>query len=108
MVQTVSEQALLTNTPFHVASLDLTKAYSLLHRDVLKLTSERFGTAVTVWNAYSVFLDQVKRHFRVFGSVSSGTLSIAGCPEGDAFAVYQTAQLNWLTLAQLEHSVLRV
>ena len=41
---------------------------------------------------------QLVRHFRVLGSVSASIKSTMGCPEGDALAVYQMAQLNWLVL----------
>ena len=104
MVQTLAEHALITNTPFHFASLDLTKAYNLLQRDVLRLTNARFGTPKPIWEAYSTFLSKVTRHFKIHGSVSPGMTSKAGCPEGDALAVYQMAQLNWLTLAQVERT----
>ena len=102
LVQMLAENALLTNTPFHVASLDLTKAYNLLHREVLELTNARFGTPRSVWQAYDTFLQNLVRHFRVLGTVSEGIRSTIGCPEGDALAVYQMAQLNWLVLARLE------
>ena len=101
-IQMLAENALLTNTPFHVASLDLTKAYNLLHRDVLRLTNAKFGTPLAVWEVYDAFLAGLVRHFRVLGSVSPGIKSTTGCPEGDALAVYQMAQLNWLVLARLE------
>ena len=87
----LAENALLTNTPFHVASLDLTKAYNLLHRDVLRLTNAKFGTPLAVWEVYDAFLARLLRHFRVLGSVSPGIRSTTGCPEGDALAVYQMA-----------------
>ena len=58
------------------------------------------GDMQTAW--YDSFLSQLVRHFRVVGSVSSRIKSTTGCPEGDALAVYQMAQLNWLVLARLE------
>ena len=101
-VQALAEQALISDTPFHVASLDLVKACNFLHREVWALCNDKFGMPPEVWASYDAFLGSIKRHFRILGAISEGVMSTTGCPEGDAMAVYQMTQINWLATLHIE------
>ena len=102
-LQALAEHALISDRPFHVVSFDLVKAYNLLQRDVLRLCNKQFGMPADAWNTYEKFLFSVRRHFRLLGDISQGVLSTTGCPEGDALAVFQMTQINWLATLHLEH-----
>ena len=101
-IQTLAEHALISGRPFHLASVDLVNAYNLLHRDVLALCNDRFETPDPVWHSYQSFLGSVRRHFRIQGSLSPAVTSVTGCPEGDALAVYQMTQINWLATLHID------
>ena len=85
-----------------VISLDLTKAYNLLAREMLKRTNRTFGTPVEVIDSYFAFLDAVQRSFLVYGTLSDQQSSKTGVPEGCAFAVYNMLQLNWVVSTYLD------
>ena len=100
--QILSEQSMEEAENFSVISLDLTKAYNLLAREMLKRTNRTFGTPVEVIDSYFAFLDAVQRSFLVYGTLSDQQSSKTGVPEGCAFAVYNMLQLNWVVSTYLD------
>ena len=101
-IQILSEQSMEEAENFSVISLDLTKAYNLLAREMLKRTNRTFGTPIEVIDSYFAFLDAVQRSFLVYGTLSSQQSSKTGVPEGCAFAVYNMLQLNWVVSTYLD------
>ena len=98
------EKGLVGGSPFHLLSLDLTKAYNLLSRRLLQRTAVVFGTPPEVSRAYLNFLGGLKRTFKILGSSSSPVTSQIGVPEGCAFAVYSMLQLNWVASLEVDRS----
>ena len=99
-IQSQVEAALRKNQPLHVASLDLTKAFNLISRELLKLTSPRIGVPPDIVHLHSPFLGGLRRSFQVLRFVSPGQLSTQGVPEGCGFSVCCMLQLNWLMYAR--------
>ena len=72
-------------TPDEVACgfvVDLVKAYNTLPRYPVLFACKLLGVDQKVLTAWAGALSQVKRHFNVRGSFSSGLLSTTGLPEG--------------------------
>ena len=101
-IQHQVEVALQQGTEFSVASLDLTKAYNLLSRPLLRTLAEFFGVPRHFTDTYMKFLENLRRHFRVHGDLSGPVTSTVGVPEGCAYAVYCMLQLNWLLVIDVE------
>ena len=58
-IQSQVEAALIKNTGLHVASLDLTKAFNLISRELLQVTSPRMGVPLrlftSTWPSFAAF-----------------------------------------------------
>ena len=103
-IQTQVELALMQGLEYSVVSLDLTKAYNLLSRPLLKRLAPAFGVPADISKTYFAFLDKIQRRFRVHGDLSEPLFSGVGVPEGCAFAVYHMLQLNWLIAIEVSRT----
>ena len=74
------EKGLCDGNAFHILSLDLTKAYKLLSRSLLRRTAVAFGIPPEVSAAYHNFLGGL----RVLSGTSDPVYSTVGVPEGCA------------------------
>ena len=99
-IQSQVEAAFAKNQPLHVASLDLTKAFNLISRELLQVTSPKMCVPPEIVHLYSAFLGGLRRSFQVLRSTSPGQLSTKGVPEGCGFSVCCMLQLNWLMYAR--------
>ena len=99
-IQSQVEAALIKNTALHVASLDLTKAFNLISRELLQVTSPRMGVPPEIVHLHLAFLRGLRRSFQVIRSISPGHTSTKGVPEGCGFSVCCMMQLNWLMYAR--------
>ena len=100
--QILSEYSMEEAENLSIISLDLTKAYNVLARELLKRTNKTFGTPLAVVDSYFAFLDAVQRSFLVYGALSNQQSSNTGVPEGCAFAVYNMLQLNWVVSTYID------
>ena len=65
-----------------VFSFDLTKAYNLLDRDLLRDLNARFGFPRDLSDLYFQFLGGLKQYFKVHQTVGDPCHSSTGVPEG--------------------------
>ena len=99
-IQSHIEAALIRNSSLHVASLDLTKAFNLISRELLKVTSPKMGVRPEIGHLHFTFPGGLRSNFQVLRSISPGQTSTKGVPEGCGFSVCCTLQLNWLMYAK--------
>ncbi|CAE7413448.1 unnamed protein product [Symbiodinium sp. CCMP2592] len=94
-VQSRLERSLLTGQPMHGVSLDFSKAYNTLPRELLEKINHRLGLGA-LWKPYSSFLSDLQRHFKCGDHWGSAQLSTVGVPEGCPIAVGQMILLTWV------------
>ena len=99
-IQSQIEAALTQNTSLHVASLDLTKAFNLISRELLQVISPKMGVPTEIGQLHLTFLGGLSRNFQILRSISPGQVSTKGVPEGCGFSVCCMLQLNWLMYAR--------
>ena len=95
VVQTKIEKALLQGQDLCGISLDYSKAYNTLPRDILAKINQRLGMG-EFWSPYHNFLGKLQRHFTSAGSWGEAIYSSVGVPEGCPIAVVQMILITWL------------
>ena len=96
VVQTKIEKALPQGQDLCGISLDFSKAYNTLPRDILAKINQRLGMG-EFWSPYHNFLGKLqRRHFTSAGSWGEAIYSSVGVPEGCPIAVVQMILITWL------------
>ena len=101
-VQTKLERALLSGNTMLGVSLDFSKAYNTLPRDILEAINSRLGFQ-KLWMPYSKFLESLQRFFTCGNHWGPGLNSEIGVPEGCPIAVVQMILLTWTFTLALRH-----
>ncbi|CAE7903907.1 unnamed protein product [Symbiodinium microadriaticum] len=101
MVQTRLEKALLTGQTLHGVSLDFSKAYNTLPRELLELINKKLGLS-RLWRPYVSFLSGLQRHFTCGKHWGEPQTSQVGVPEGCPIAVGQMILLTWVFTLAME------
>ena len=104
ILQNELETALHTGK--HVAgfSLDLSKAYNTISREVMGMLASRLGWPTSVVNAYKNFLSGVRRHFRIVDQLFPPCVSEVGVPEGCPLAVLSMIIVTCAVSSQVQES----
>ena len=93
-VQTRLEKAMLQGDTVLGVSLDFSKAYNTLPRELLGVINRRLGLQ-QLWTPYSSFLQSLERHFTCGKHWGPACVSQVGVPEGCPIAVGQMILLTW-------------
>ena len=94
VVQGQLERALLQDQPLAGVSLDFSKAYNTLPRQILERINRRLGFQ-QVWQSYYPFLQGLQRFFTSGKAWGKSIQSTTGVPEGCPIAVVQMIVLTW-------------
>ena len=102
-LQSSIEAALLEDASLSGVTMDLSKAYNLINRDVLLLISERLGWPSSVQQSYFAFLKNLRRFITVDKDMSVSSYSDVGVPEGDPIAVTAMIILTFFVSVKLQN-----
>ena len=102
-LQSSIEAALLEDASQSGVTMDLSKAYNLINRDVLLLISERLGWPSSVQQSYFAFLKNLRRFITVDKDMSVSSYSDVGVPEGDPIAVTAMIILTFFVSVKLQN-----
>ncbi|CAE7817828.1 unnamed protein product [Symbiodinium sp. CCMP2592] len=102
VVQGQLEQALLQDKPLAGISLDFSKAYNTLPRQILEHINRRLGLQ-QMWQSYNPFLQGLERFFTTGKAWGEPIFSSTGVPEGCPIAVVQMIVLTWTFTNYLCH-----
>ena len=94
-LQSHLECAIISGSPMCGVSLDLSKAYNTLPREMIALLADRLGWPQDLKLCYLNFLDGLQRFFKVDQGYLSPTMSSVGVPEGDPIAVPVMIMFTW-------------
>ena len=89
------EQAMSEGKEFFGVSLDLSKAYNTLHRNILSALALRAGWPPQLVRAYVNYLNNVQRYFRIGDGCYGPQSSKVGVPEGCPLAVPAMILFTW-------------
>ena len=89
------EQAMSEGKEFLGVSLDLSKAYNTLHRNILSALALRAGWPPQLVRAYVNYLNNVQRYFRIGDGCYGPQSSKVGVPEGCPLAVPAMILFTW-------------
>ena len=95
------EEALSKKQDLFGVSLDLSKAYNTIQRNVLQAFALRCGWPAKLASAYVGYLDKLQRFFRIQGGVYGPVTSAIGVPEGCPLAVPAMILLTWAVTQQV-------
>ena len=95
-LQALLEQALSDDGEALGVSLDLSKAYNTIPREVVALLADKCGWPPSVKQAYLNFLNSFHRFFKLHGGFHCPTYSDTGVPEGCPIAVPVMIMTTWL------------
>ena len=95
-LQASIEYAVATGSTLTGLSLDLSKAYNTIDRNVLQILARRVGWPNNLICSYMGFLNGLQRHFMAGGSLSESMGSSTGVPEGCPLAVTSMMLVTWL------------
>ena len=101
-LQAAIEQADLSGESIDGVSIDLSKAYNVISREVLELITNHLGWPREVRAAYSDFLSKLQRYFVINGDFSNAAVSSSGVPEGDPVAGIAMVVTTWFVSARLQ------
>ena len=82
-------------------SLDLSKAYSTIRRQVVAALATRCGWAPELARAYLGFLDNLERYFEIHDGLRAPTGSLTGVPEGCPIAVPVMILITWMVTMEV-------
>ena len=92
------ESALAENRDLFGVSLDLSKAYNTLRREVLARFALRTGWPAKLVVAYNSFLSNLERYFQIHDGVYGPVTSCVGVPEGCPLAVPAMILTTWAVM----------
>ena len=106
-LQSSLEEAFATQSEVVGVSLDLSKAYNTIPREVVAALADRCGWPPCLKHAYLSFLNGFHRFFKIHGGFHCPTFSDTGVPEGCPIAVpvmimVTSLVTNWSTLQRPE------
>ena len=104
-LQSSIELSVLSNQPLAGYSLDLSKAYNSISRDVLQKVMYRLGFPCTLVKVYMQYLAQLERYVNVAGDLFGPQFSSTGVPEGCPLAVVSMVCITALVGQQVYSSV---
>ena len=94
-LQSCLEEAQSNVTKAVGVSLDLSKAYNTLPRQMMELLAQKAGWPTNLIRTYRSFLDKLQRHFKLHGGLHLPTYSSIGVPEGCPIAVPVMILFTW-------------
>ena len=95
------EEAMASDRTVFGGSLDLSKAYNLLPRDLVMQMAVRTGWPPPLAEAYSNFLSKLKRYFKLADGLWGPVQSTVGVPEGCPLAVSCMIVVTWALTARI-------
>ena len=95
------EEAMATDTTLFGVSLDLSKAYSLLPRQLLMQMAVKTGWPPALTRVYENFLSKLRRYFRLADGLWGPVTSTVGVPEGCPLAVSCMVLVTWAMTARV-------
>ena len=95
-LQTLLEQAACGADDIVGVSLDLSKAYNTIPREVVALLADKCGWPASLKRSYMAFLQSFHRFFKIHGGFHCPTHSDTGVPEGCPIAVPVMIMITFL------------
>ncbi|OLP85587.1 LINE-1 retrotransposable element ORF2 protein [Symbiodinium microadriaticum] len=105
-LQTALEQAACGGDDIVGVSLDLSKAYNTIPREVVSMLADKCGWPASLKRAYLSFHQNFHRFFKVHGGFHCPTYSDTGIPEGCPIAVPVMIMVTFL--AWMEHIAAKI
>ena len=102
LIQDALDQALASEHDATAVSLDLSKAYNTINRDLLQLLAQRTGWPPQLFATYRDFLDRLRRRFKIHQGLHGCVGSSVGVPEGDPIAVVAMILVTWAVTLHVE------
>ncbi|CAE7472939.1 Pol [Symbiodinium sp. CCMP2592] len=102
LIQTKLESALIGGTNLYGISLDFSKAYNTLPREILEKINKKLGME-KFWRPYGDYLRNLRRFFTSSGNWGEAIYSEVGVPEGCPIAVVQMILVTWLCTAFVDN-----
>ena len=102
LIQEFIDEAIAGDTPATAVSLDLSKAYNTIHRDVLRHIARKVGWPDTLLSTYQDFLQRLRRRFKLHSGLHGCMTSQIGVPEGDPIAVISMILITWVVTLHIE------
>ena len=96
------EEAMASNNPLYGVSLDLSKAYNLLPRQVLMQMAIKTGWPPALVHVYHTFLGKLRRYFKLADGLWGPVSSTVGVPEGCPLAVSCMVLITWAVSARVD------
>ena len=103
LIQDFMDEAIANETPATAVSLDLSKAYNTIQRDILGVIAKRLGWPEMLLTAYQDFLNRLRRRFKLHAGLHGCSTSTVGVPEGDPIAVISMILITWVVTLHIQH-----
>ena len=100
-LQGLLEEALDQDQERVGVSLDLSKAYNTIPRQVVAALAARCGWAPELTRTYLGFLDNLERYFKIHDGLHAPTGSSTGVPEGCPIAVPVMILITWMVTLEV-------